>query len=134
MKKVLLIFAALAALSGCRLGRYNLSEPVTNRYIEVKSGDQWTFELEENQTTGFSWIVSCPDPSVDVTIGHRGPEKKDEGLCGAPGKALVTAKIRRGFSGPSELTMMYRRPWSKEVAREVRICFYRKTGDAAPWK
>ncbi len=134
MKKALFIFAVLAALSGCRLGRYNLSEPITNRYIDVKSGDHWTFELEENQTTGFSWTASCPDHLVDVTLVHRGPEKEAEGLCGAPGKALVTAKIRRGFSGPSELTLTYRRPWSNEVAREVRICFYRKANDVAPWK
>ena len=134
MQKSILIVVALLMCAGCRLGRYELTEPVTSRFIEVKSGDQWTFEVEENQTTGYSWVVTCADPSVDVTIGHRGPEKASEGLCGAPGKAIIRAKIHRGFSGPSELIMTYRRSWSGEVAREVIIGFYRKTEDVAPWE
>lgn len=124
---------AAAFLSGCRLGRYELTEPIKSQFIEVNSGERWTFELDENRTTGYEWIASSSDNCVDVIVGHREPENT-EGLCGVPGKAVVTVRIRRGFAGPSELLMKYQRSWSDEVAREIKIVFYRKTGDHAPWK
>ncbi len=122
-----------AALPGCRIGLYEATEPVKSRVIEVCSGDRWTFRLDENLTTGYEWTAACADSCVDVTIGHRGPAN-GEGLLGAPGQAVVTVRIKNGFAGPSELRLKYRRSWSDEVARDITIVFYRKTGDHAPWK
>ena len=125
--------ALWAVLPGCRIGLYEVTEPVKSRVIEVCSGERWTFVLDENLTTGYEWTAECADGCVDVTIGHREPENRD-GLVGVPGKAVVAVRIRRGFAGPSELRLKYQRTWSHEIDREITIVFYRKTGDHAPWK
>lgn len=110
-----------------------MTEPIKSQFIEVGSGERWTFVLDENRTTGYEWTAECSDACVDATVGHR-PPKAGDGLCGEPGKAVVTVRIRRGFAGPSELRLKYQRNWSHEVGREITIVFYRKTGDHAPWK
>ena len=134
MRTFLSLWIALAAvLSGCRLGVYQMTEPVKSQFIETFSGERWTFVLDENLTTGYEWTATCADNLVEVTVGHRAPENA-EGLVGVPGQAVVSVRIRNGFAGPSELRLKYQRTWSHEVDRDITIVFYRKTGDHAPWK
>ncbi len=134
MRTFLSLWVACAALlPGCRLGVYEISEPVKSQFIETFSGERWTFVLDENLTTGYEWTATCADNLVDVTVGHRAPENT-EGLVGVPGQAVVSVRIRSGFAGPSELRLKYQRSWSHEVDRDITIVFYRKTGDHAPWK
>ena len=122
-----------AVLSGCRTGFYRVNEPVKSQFIEVATGEWWTFVLNENLTTGYEWTAACADSCVDITVGHREPENTND-LVGVPGKAVVTVRIRNGFAGPAELRLKYQRSWSHEVDRDITIVFYRKTGNHAPWK
>lgn len=131
--RVLLPVVLLFLSVGCRSGRYELSEPIKSQFIEVATDDRWQIVLDENLTTGYEWTATCADSLVDLSMGHREPESA-EGLCGVPGKAVVTMHIRRGFAGPTEVTLRCRRNWSNETAREIVLVLYRKTGDHAPWK
>ncbi len=131
--RVVIPSVLLFLLVGCRSGRYELTDPVKSQFIEVAADDRWQIVLDENRTTGYEWTATCADSLVDLSLGHREPENA-EGLCGVPGKAVVTMHIRRGFAGPTEVTLRYRRSWSNETAREIVLVLYRKTGDHAPWK
>lgn len=134
---------ALAAfcflLAGCRMDRMTIREPVSDRFIEVESGDRFWVELEENTTTGFSWTVASDDfrELVETYVRHipcePGPD--EEARCGAPGKAEVMIRIHRGFVGPATVVMKYARPWEPDrPARTIKFVLWKRDGDVAPWK
>ena len=125
--------------AGCRMDRMTIREPVTDRFIEVESGDRFWVELEENTTTGYRWEVSSDDfrELVETYVKHipYEPEEGEEIRCGAPGKAEVMVRIHRGFLGPATLTMRYVRPWEPDTpARTVKFVLWKRDGDVAPWK
>ncbi len=142
-----ILASALAlALCGCRMDRMTIREPVSDRVIEVESGDRFYVELEENTTTGYRWEASCDDDRnlVDVFVKHISPETQAPSpeprdprplLCGAPGKAEVSIRVHRGFVGPATVEMKYARAHERErPIRHVKFVLWRRDGDVAPWK
>jgi len=128
-----LLVAALAGLAGCRIGRYELKEPLDGRTMEVKSGDRVSVVLEENATTGFVWTTACDDG--DVSFERETIPPDDDAPIGAPGKVRITMRFHRGFAETTHVTLAYRRPWKGgETARTIDLIFYRKPEDTAPWK
>ena len=137
MTRAALIVLA-AALAGCRLDRMTIREPVTDRLVEVESGDRFWVELNENVTTGYRWEASADDfrELVETQVKHIPAEQKGgEPVCGAPGKAEVLIRVHRGFVGPATVTLRYVRPWEPDKpARTVRLVLWKRDGDVAPWK
>lgn len=121
------------SFAGCRIGRYYLTEPVTDQFIEVKSGDRVYVELEENSTTGYQWSATVDDERIELGIEHLPPEANGE-LYGRAGLARVMIRVHRGFFGPAAVELKYARSWSDEVARTVTIGLYRRPTDVANWK
>ena len=138
--RILPIMAALATSAGCRMDRMTIREPVTDRFIEVESGDRFWVELEENTTTGHCWEASTDDfrQLVDTQVKHIPGERQTrdgEALCGAPGKAEVLIRVHRGFVGPATVILKYVRPWEPDKpVRTVKLVLWRRDGDVAPWK
>lgn len=132
------LFACLAFfLAGCQFcDRRIIENPEAGAVIRVINGDRYYFDLEENQTTGYSWYASCDDADVEVTMDHESAEPTEDGetLCGAPGKVAVRLRVRRGFDGPATIRFFYKRPWEETPIKSFNIVFYRRTGDAAFWK
>lgn len=118
-KGALLAVGALALLTGGCIGlEHRIVDPTEGGVIEVRSGDRWYIDLEENATTGYRWSATCDDEDVEIYYEH--PELKlDEQLCGAPNRVSVVIRVHRGFAGPAEVRLRYARSWSKEVAREL---------------
>lgn len=123
----------LLAAGGCRACHYFIREPVASQVLEVKANDRWYVHLDENGTTGYQWVATSDSPEVRLQVEHR-PPKAEKGLCGAPGKAVVTMHILPGFSDMATVTLSYRRSWSGETAREVVFALYRNVKDTAPWR
>ena len=130
---------ALAALAGCRMDRMTIREPVSDRFVEVESGDRFWVELEENTTTGYAWEVEVSDERnlVETSVKHIPHETPagEEALCGAPGKAEIMIRIHRGFVGPATVLFRYVRPWERErPVRQIKFVLWRRDGDVAPWR
>lgn len=128
--------AALALLvgAGCQMiDRRTIEEPITDRVIEVKSGDRWTLELDANPTTGYTWVGACDSGEVDLAYDYLPPDVP-KGVCGASGKMRVTIRVRRGFADSATVTLKYMRTWSNEVARTVTIVLHRHASDEAFWR
>ena len=89
--------------------------------LKVAPGESVTFELEENITTGFEWMVKYDRSLCQVTKIHRGPENTGEPVCGAPGKAVFTVKLLT--DAPADLTLEYCRPWEKDTP-PARTLYY----------
>ena len=126
-------------VAGCRMDRMTIKEPVTDRFIEVESGDRFWVELDENMTTGYSWEVKCDDfrELVETYVKHipYEPKPDEPPLCGAPGKAEIMIRVHRGFVGPATVFMRYVRPWEPdEPARVIKFVLWKRDGDVAPWK
>ena len=120
--------------SGCQMiDRHTIEEPVSDRVIEVKSGDRWTVELDANPTTGYTWVGSCDSDEVELAYAYDAPDTTD-GRCGVGGKMRVTMRVRRGFADTATVTLKYMRTWSKEVARTVTIVLHRHASDEAFWR
>jgi len=138
MKKSLLLaanFLLLACVCGCRLGRYELTEPLDGQAVEVKSGDRISVVLEENATTGYVWMWECDDDEVSFERETIAPDD-DAPLCGAPRKIRIIIRVHRGFDEPAHVKLSYKRPWKGggPPAREINILLHRKPEDDAPWK
>lgn len=138
MKKSLLLtscFLLLAFVCGCRLARYEITDPQDGQAIEVKSGDRVSVVLEENATTGYMWTATCDDDEVTIERETIPPDE-DAPRCGAPGKVRFVMRVHRGFDDPAYVKFQYKRPWKGggPPAREINILLHRKPEDNAPWK
>jgi len=129
-----LIAACALLLGGCRMARYELTEPLDGRAIQVKSGDRISIVLEENATTGYLWTGECDDTDISFARETILPDE-DAPRCGAPGKVRMIVRVHRGFDGPTHVKLAYRRPWKGgDTAREIDMLLYKKAEDNAPWK
>jgi len=136
MKGAVAISAAVlaASLVGCRTARYELTEPLDGRTIQVKSGDRIGVVLEENATTGYVWQTECDDDEISFAR-ETIPLDADAPLCGAPRKIRIIIRVHRGFSSTSHVRLVCRRPWKGGgTARTIDLILYHKPEDTAPWK
>jgi len=126
-------FLLLTFVSGCRIDRYTLEEPLDGRTFEVKSGDRFNVVLDENATTGYVWQAECDDPDISSARETIPPE--DGSLCGAPGKVRIVIRVHRGFADTAHVKLVNRRPWKGGgTAREIDFILHRKPEDTVPWK
>jgi len=145
-KKFLTLFIIILALANkafcheeeriIRLKELNLSDEET--YIPVKSGQNFTIELEGNPTTGYSWFLATPEKLQDSNLlkptnlkeNHSGDyfqlgtsNKNNESeikRVGAGG--IFHFKFLAGENnGHEKLTFVYKRPWAEEGKIEKSI-------------
>lgn len=112
-----------------RLKELNLSDEET--YIPVKSGNNFTIELEGNPTTGYSWFLGAPEKLQELNLLK--PTNLKENNAGEYYQLGTSSKnneeeIRRvgagGIfhfkflagenNGHEKLTFVYKRPWTEE--------------------
>jgi len=119
--RILLALMALTSLAGCNLAmRRTLDNPGRNQVVRVESGERLYLHLEE--VDGRQWTASCADSDILVKIDH------------VDGKAEVEVRVHRGYDGPSEVKLCYRRPGERTPAKEFTLALYRRTGDSSVWK
>jgi len=130
-----LLLVSCVALLGCRLSRYELTEPLDGQAIQVKSGDRISVVLEENATTGYVWTPECDDDDISFARETVPPDETKPMMCGAPGKVRIIIRVHRGFDGPTHVKLAYKRPWKGGgTARTIDLLLYHKAEDSAPWK
>ncbi|MCX5906628.1 MAG: protease inhibitor I42 family protein [Deltaproteobacteria bacterium] len=107
MEKMMIV-AALVCSCFCPALVQGQNEP---RIVVV--GQEFTFTLESNPSTGYQWQLARPlDEAIIMLIRseYQQPESK---LLGAPGKEVWTFK----GMGPGKATidLNYVRPWEKNI-------------------
>ncbi len=116
----LTLIAALFVLVGCTTarasdGKYTLTEADAGKTIQLKNGDTLVVTLDGNITTGYNWEMLPQDPAILKQLGE--PEVvPDSAALGAGGK--ITLKLQAVKTGQASLTLIYHRPWEKDVPPE----------------
>jgi len=83
--------------------------------IRLRPGETIKLRLEENVTTGYSWITfDEPFDNCDVYISHKSAIRGLFGLIGAPGEAVVTLKATRPGLSVVELFNVRRWDWDRD--------------------
>jgi len=83
--------------------------------IRLRPGETIKLRLEENATTGYSWITfDEPFDNCDVYISHKSAIRGLFGLIGAPGEAVVTLKATRPGLSVVELFNVRRWDWDRD--------------------
>jgi len=83
--------------------------------IRLRPGEEIKLRLEENATTGYSWITfDEPFDNCDVYISHKPAMRGLFGLLGAPGEAVVTLKATRPGLSVVELFNVRRWDWDRD--------------------
>ncbi len=89
-----------------------------SRTIEVRAGDLFEIALEENPSTGYSWVYEIEDASV-AKIESDDYIASESGALGAKGKRKFI--LRAVSEGTCEIVFKYVRSWEdKEPESTVR--------------
>jgi len=113
--KVIAVLLALSVLTvACSSHReIRLDKKDSGRQIEIKEGQTLAITLQANPTTGYLWeVVEC-DQSILAQAGEPDFQPQSHKI-GAPGEQTLHFDTRK--SGNTTLTLVYHRPWEKEVA------------------
>ena len=139
LKKIFTLICVIIALSNksfcheedriIRLKELNLSEEQT--YIPVKSGQNFTIELEGNPTTGYSWFLATPEKLQELKLlkptnlnenhsgeyyqmGSQNKHNEDEIRRVGVGGIFHFKFLAGENSGHEKLSFIYKRPWTDE--------------------
>lgn len=83
----------------------------------MEMGQELAITLPANPTTGFSWEIQSGVNGVLQPVGE--PEfKANSDLLGAGGSQIL--RFETVQAGETGLTLVYRRPWEKDIAPEGR--------------
>ncbi len=121
MKRLMLLISIIAVLTSCSTRNRNVED---GDIIDLHVGEIVTIELEENPTTGYSWVCTFSEDSTVVLVDDRYIAEKSKGMVGAGG---VHRYCIKGIDeGDSIIRFSYRRPWEKDVqsVEEKNIIFH----------
>ncbi|MCL7413672.1 MAG: protease inhibitor I42 family protein [ANME-2 cluster archaeon] len=90
-----------------------ITEDFNGSNMELKTGDIFYINLNENPTTGFSWQMNTTDGLVVVSDEYIAP---DTGLVGAGG--VHEWEMRAVAPGTQQVTAVYRRSWEDVTGDE----------------
>lgn len=97
--------------------RHVITEPEDASRLEVASGDELVFRLEQQSSGGYLWSVGeVPEFLSEVVAGVEPVERAQ------PGR-LRTAALALRATGPGsgQLVLVLRRPWESEPIEQRRI-------------
>jgi len=95
---------------------------INDNVIEVKKGEKFEIQLEENLTTGYSWMRESSDGSVVREVMKEEnvtEEPGEEQLVGAPTEGTYTFEARN--EGETEIKFSYKRPWESIPAEKEKV-------------
>lgn len=89
-------------------------EPTVYNSLTVKQGETFEITLVANGTTGFNWDLVEIDTSFVLWTGSEYvADDNAEGMVGIGGTAVF--RFQAVGSGATELKLVYRRSWEKDV-------------------
>lgn len=130
-RRLPVLMSVVLFFQGCgTLDSMSPARPGESEYIQVKSGDRISFELNE-ASESCRWDFTCDDSDVEVRLDRIPPEEGES--CG---KAAVLIRVRRGYDGPSNIRFFCRGCGrsSKPLDKAFTISLFKRTGDVAFWE
>lgn len=100
-------------------GNPAIEDPAMEEVIKkrLSVGETFTFQLEENPTTGYSLQPSIDGDAVSIVDDKYVSSSGDESIAGAGG--VHTYTVRADKKGAAKLTVVYARPWDPKSASVV---------------
>ena len=92
--------------------QYSVTETDQGKTFTLHTGDSLVIVLDSNPSTGYSWVVKSVDNPV-LSLDGEPAFKSDSSRLGASGKTTLTFTTVR--SGSQALTLLYQRPFEKDV-------------------
>ena len=89
-----------------------LTEADDGRSIDLRVGDTLAITLPGNPTTGFKWEPGAPAPAI---LRPRGGTEFKPISSGMGSAGQVTLRFDAASAGQAELTLVYHRPFEKNV-------------------
>ncbi len=113
---VMLVLAVVASgCSGKTGNTISLDEQGTGSTVEMAVGDVLEVSLASNPTTGYSWFVGEGDTQLLPQVGETEyNDASQPGVLGGGGTEKLTFEAKA--AGSLTLTLIYHRPWEKDVA------------------
>jgi inhibitor of cysteine peptidase len=109
------VFFVLAVLfAACSPKPVKLTAAERGGSVTVNAGQQFTITLDGNPSTGYTWEPKDLDASMFQQVGDAQFISDNTGLVGAGGTLTLTFKALK--TGSTDLTLVYHRPWEKDVA------------------
>lgn len=117
---ILVVLLGLFMLVGCDHASAQKIYGKEDTIIDVKAGETFTIQLEENPTTGYGWTVSVSDESI-VKPGsdQYNTESSGEGLAGAGGVHTYTFEALA--KGAAQITFVYERSFEENSGIETVV-------------
>ncbi|MCR5731842.1 MAG: protease inhibitor I42 family protein [Sphaerochaetaceae bacterium] len=120
MKKILfaLLILALALFCSCQSKSISF---VNGDEIKVHPGDDFTLELEENPTTGYSWSYEIEGDCILLASENYKQNKAKDGFVGVGGvHSFNFTALKEGYA---KIKFCYMRPWENEAieTKEVNV-------------
>lgn len=111
-----LALAAAFAVAGCAspTSEARLSDGDSGKTVELEVGVSLGIDLEENGTTGYSWMLDGSVPGVLTVVGDEQKASENTSVVGAAGRH--TFEYKAAMAGEGDLTLVYVRSWEKGVA------------------
>jgi inhibitor of cysteine peptidase len=121
---VVLPFAAFAAGSSpggdAELNALEVADETVLPVYEIVVGEPFSLELPGNPATGFSWEIENMPPFLSQ-VGEPKYEPSAEGASRVGAGGFYLWEFAATTAGEGEVSLVYRRPWEKDVAPASRF-------------
>ncbi len=122
MKKFLILVAvvAISLAAGC-IGEVKTYTD-SGQTIDISVNQEFVIALGSNPTTGYGWQESYDESMLElVEKTYKLGEEAEQGMVGAGGVEYFRFKPLK--TGPTEITLVYRRPWEEPTPQDVTKVF-----------
>ncbi len=107
--------------TGCAPRQFQVSPPEqvnlvaadNGQNVRLFAGQELIIQLDGNPTTGYTWETKDLDTKMFMQVGDVQFTSSDPKLVGSGGTQTLTLKVLN--TGTSTLTLIYHRPWEKDV-------------------
>jgi inhibitor of cysteine peptidase len=107
-------FTVAYALSGSNSNMQSFNQTDTNKSITARPGETIKVLLDENPTTGYSWVFNVTSGLTIATDTYHEPTG---GLLGAGG--VHEWQIRATGTGDQQISAVYKRSWEPTFGNET---------------
>jgi inhibitor of cysteine peptidase len=107
--------------TGCASQQFQVSPPEqvnlvasnNGQNVRLFAGQELIIQLDGNPTTGYTWETKNLDTKMFSQVGDVQFTSANPKLVGSGGTQTLTLKVLN--TGTSTLTLIYHRPWEKDV-------------------
>jgi inhibitor of cysteine peptidase len=124
VRKVIFLTTLAVAIilsSSCAPRQFQVSPPEqvnlvasdNGENVRLFAGQELIIHLDSNPSTGYTWETKDLDTNMFMQVGDTSFTSSNPNLVGSGGTQTLTLKVLN--AGTNTLTLIYHRPWEKDV-------------------